>query len=493
MTCDFPMFLHEWNDIQNQDTPDIHIKIAEWLEREVTIRTRPRLLLMAFRSLGKSTLVGVFCAWMLLKTPETRILVLSADLALARKMVRNVKRIIERHPQTNKLKPSGKDQWGNEQFTVNRNKELRDPSMLAKGITANITGTRADIIICDDVEVPNTSGTPEKRARLRERLLELDYILTPDGSQVYVGTPHAWNTIYADTPRKELGEDIIFLDGFERLVIPVRNEKGEIAWPERHTDESLNALLRKIGPAHFKSQMMCEPSRPEDTRLNTGLLQIYDEDISVREAHGKNIYSLNGRILKTVAAYWDPSFGDTGNDRSVLAVVYIDDHGEYWLHHLKIIQFNNASEIDSATQQCLSVINILKTYSIPVIGLEINGIGKFLPGILKRELTSSRITCFIREVVHTKTKSMRILEAFDALLAAKALHVHRNVLSTPFISEMENWHPDKRGGHDDCLDAVAGAIALQPIRISNGENKFNEPAQWIAGKPKVTAKTDFEV
>ena len=146
MICDFPLFLAAWNACQNHRTPRVHMKIAKWLQRGQS-EPSPRLLLMAFRSCGKSTLVGVFCAWALARAPDTRILVLSADLALARKMVRNVKRIIEKHPMTKHLKPEKLDQWGSEKFTVNRQQELRDPSMLAKGITTNLTGTRADIII----------------------------------------------------------------------------------------------------------------------------------------------------------------------------------------------------------------------------------------------------------------------------------------------------------------------------------------------------------
>ena len=57
-------------------------------------------MLLVFRNAGKSTLVGIFCAWLLLNDPDLRILVLAAEHDLARKMVRNVKRIIERHPLT---------------------------------------------------------------------------------------------------------------------------------------------------------------------------------------------------------------------------------------------------------------------------------------------------------------------------------------------------------------------------------------------------------
>ncbi|MEQ9556210.1 MAG: phage terminase large subunit [Rhodospirillales bacterium] len=177
----FAVFVVLWNNLQGLNTPDLHIRMAQWLQGERQAGHR-ELLLMAFRNSGKSTLVGLFCAWMLWRDPDLRIMVLAADLALARKMVRNVKRIIERHPLTRHLKPPRADQWASEQFTVNRRAELRDPSMLARGIGANLTGSRADVVICDDVEVPNTCDTAPKRADLRARLAEIEYVLVPGGN-----------------------------------------------------------------------------------------------------------------------------------------------------------------------------------------------------------------------------------------------------------------------------------------------------------------------
>ena len=102
--------------------------------------------------------------------------------------------------------------------------ELRDPSMTAEGILGNITGSRADIIICDDVEVPNTSATASKRESLRQRLGEVDYILVPNGMQLYVGTPHNYYSIYR---KDKIGDISPFLYGFNRLEIPIINEKGK--------------------------------------------------------------------------------------------------------------------------------------------------------------------------------------------------------------------------------------------------------------------------
>ena len=152
--------------------------------------------MLAFRSSGKSTIVGVFCAWLLYCNPNIRILVVAADTTLARKMVRNVKRIIETFPLLTDIRPKKKTEWASGSFTVERDMALRDPSMMAVGLMSNATGSRADVIICDDVEVPKNCDTFQKRQDLREKLLEYSFILVPNGTQIFIGTPHALDTIY---------------------------------------------------------------------------------------------------------------------------------------------------------------------------------------------------------------------------------------------------------------------------------------------------------
>ena len=179
----FVAFVDAWNALQNQTTPSLHTRIAAWLEGS-RVEKRDRLVLLAFRSSGKSTLVGLFCAWLFACDPDLRVLVLAATHALARKMVRNVKRIVERHQACAGLKPVKTEQWAADQFIVARQAELRDPSMVAKGMLGNVTGSRADIVICDDVEVPNNCDTAAKREDLRERLHEIEYVIVPGGLQL---------------------------------------------------------------------------------------------------------------------------------------------------------------------------------------------------------------------------------------------------------------------------------------------------------------------
>ena len=331
----FRQFVWLWNRCQGQTTPALHLEIAAWLNQRWEQGDR-RLVLLVFRNAGKSTLVGIFCAWLLLHAPDLRILVLAAEHDLARKMVRNVKRIIERHPLTRTLVPQRADHWAADQFTVRRRLTQRDPSLLARGIAANITGSRADVVICDDVEVPNTCATPNRRAELRQRLREVEYILVPGGMQLYVGTPHSYHSIYVDQPREEVGEQAPFLAGYQRLCIPVLDACGRNRWPERFPSDKLDEIRRQTGPAKFESQMLLRPRSSDEVRLDPERLIRYDAALEYREGNGEVTLAIDGRRMVSASGWWDPAYGAPGSgDASVVAAVFVDDDGGYWLHGVR--------------------------------------------------------------------------------------------------------------------------------------------------------------
>ncbi|MBI1301350.1 MAG: phage terminase large subunit [Alphaproteobacteria bacterium] len=486
--ADFKLFVVLWNQQQNQKTPDIHLQMAHWLEQRWKSDDR-RMLLMAFRSAGKSTLVGLFCAWLLYRDQNLRILVLAADFTLAKKMVRNVKRIIEKHPLTKTMKPNNADQWASDRFTVKRMLELRDPSMMAKGVTSNITGSRADVVICDDVEVPNTCDSAEKRENLRERLAEIPYVLTVDGTQLYVGTPHDYYSIYADTPREEIGEERVFLDDFARLSIPILDENGESNWPEKYSPAEIAQKKIDAGPNKFASQMMLQAVNIMEGRLNPDLLQFYDAPVEY--AREINTLFIGHQKMVGASSWWDPAFGKANGDGSVVAVVYGDQGGNYYLHHVAYLQVSDLSEEDEATQQCKMVAQIAKDHFLPSLCLEKNGVGIFLPKILRNMMSKENVPCDVRDVVNSKNKAVRILEAFDGLMAAQRLYVHKDVTKTPFLMEMREWRPGSKGCKDDGLDAVAGALSQQPDRLERiyGRGKFN----WVKNNNTHRGKSDFDV
>ena len=455
--ADLLEFVWIWNRRQGQGTPIIHRRILRWLEQEQPSR---RMLLMAFRGCGKSTLVGLFCAWSLYRKPQTRILVVAADQSLAGKMVGHVRRILERHPLCASLLPEGDEVWAADRFTVDRPGALRDPSMLSQGLGGNITGARADLIICDDVEVAQNCDTPGKRLSLRERLAETEFVLTPGGLIFYVGTPHTEESLYRD------GEP--FLRGYRRLEVPIEDADGCSAWAERFPDEQIAALRQRVGPLHFARQMLLQPVAEGAARLDPSLVLRYPEETEYREANGRAQLWLLGRRMVSGGGFWDPAFGrsEGGGDGSVLAATYTDGDGGHFLHRVAWITQRGDAPDDPATQQCRQVALIARDLHLPVLRVETNGLGRFLPALLKREMARAGAACAVLEHSNRRPKAERILAAFDPLLAARRLRAHDSVFATPFAREMAEWRPDARGARDDALDAVSGCILAEPVRLA---------------------------
>jgi len=486
-------FVRFWIGPQQLSMPALHVEILGWLERSWQ-EGRRELLLLVFRDAGKSTLVGLFAAWLLLRDPSLRILVLSAEQALARKMVRNVKRLIERHPLTAGLKPQGRDQWAADQFTVQRAAEWRDPSMLARGLNGNITGCRADIVICDDVEVPATSDTAAKREALRARLAEIDYVLVPDGTQLFVGTPHSYYSIYALEPRPEAGEAQPFLAGFHRLTLPVLMPDGGSRWPERFPPARLAQIRRRTGPARFASQMLLQPTAAEDGRLDADRIVPYGDELMIEELSGDRLrLTIGGRRMVSASCWWDPAFGaPRKGDGSVIAVLYSDGSGHYWLHDIRWLEHDPRNAEDVATQLCRQAAVFVRQWQVPSVRLETNGLGKFLPSLLRKALNEDGYGAGVVECSSHKAKAVRILEAFDAVLAAGALHARDTVLATPFPRELREWRPHVNSQRDDSLDAVAGCLLSEPVRIgamlARGRRR-----DWRGDGGSHLATTDFDV
>ncbi|WP_114393174.1 phage terminase large subunit [Oleisolibacter albus] len=476
----FPAFLAAWNAAYDLATPDIHQEMADWLQDQWQARRRD-LLLLAFRDSGKSTIVGLFCAWRLIREPDTRILVLAAEQGLAKRMVRTVKRVLEQLRPG--LKPARVELWGAEEFTVVRRRVQRDPSMVAKGIGANVTGCHADLVICDDVEVPNSCGTAAKRTELRRRLNELAHVLSPGGVLLYIGTPHTYYSIYAAQPRPELGEEEPFLAGFARRQLPIEKPDGTTWWADRFTPETLERIRRRSGEAKFQSQMLLLPRRDSDGRLDPARLRRYAGEIEITAANGSISHRLEGRRLLNGRAFWDPALGldpKQGGDGSVVAILFTDSAGLAWLH--RVVYLRVPPETEAAQDQCRQVAALCARFALPCIHVESNGLGGFLPRILRDTIQRSGGTTAVQPFRADRAKHLRILEAWEPRLLAGHLYAHDSVFATRLLQEMEEWRP-LGGGADDGLDAVAGALLAGGLRAAS---------RWSGDGSPFLAQMDFQ-
>ena len=459
-------FVWVWDKILGLEFPAHHRGICRFLEQ--TWQGQKRGLLMAFRASGKSTLVGLFCAWLLRFHPELRILILAADYMLARKMVQHIKRIITAHPLCRGMKPQKPTEWASDCLSIVRPDTGRDPSVLAKGLGSNLTGCRADVIICDDVEVPKTCDTSAKRRELKRKLAELEYILSPGGMMLYMGTPHAQDTLYNTKDG--------FLKNWPVMKVPLVNKAGQSNWPTRYPLEKIAEMKTCTGRFKFQSQMMLRAIQSADARLDVKRLLFYSDELVYHEANGAASLKIGEVPMVSVSCWWDPAFGSVKGDSSVIACVFTDANGHYYLHRLKYLKVPPKTE--AAGYQCREVVAFIKENHLPAIHLETNGIGKFLPALLRQELNRSKVGCSVIEEIARTRKQNRILSAFEVPLMNGALSVHDSIKQTNFLDELQDFHPFAPKGHDDALDAVAGCLLSEPVRLKrNAFVRLNRP-KW---------------
>jgi len=269
-------------------------------------------------------------------------------------------------------------------------------------------------------------------------------------------------------------------------------------WPDRFPDSNIEAIRRRTGKNKFESQMMLQPVNISESRLDPDLMQLYEHELQYHEHNRMASLTLNDTKMMSASCWWDPSFGspDKG-DASVIAAVYSDDNGVYWLHALRYMTHDpkRLNEADEATQLCRQVVEFVKEFYLPSVCLETNGVGKFLPGLLRRELEKEGVVCAVLEKHSRINKAERILSAFDVVLASRALNVHRNVWKTAFPTEMREWVP-ATSAKDDALDAVAGCLLSEPVRLARNpihrlDGKIMR--KWGSNGSVLTVQSEFQV
>ncbi len=251
--------------------------------------------------------------------------------------------------------------------------------------------------------------------------------------------------------------------------------------------------------SNFAVEMMLEPVNILNARLDPDRLHVHDGELEYREGNGEPLLRLEGRRLVSASCFWDPSFGRPGRgDGCVIACVFTDADGDYWLQGIEYLTHNPdlVNEMDEATQLCRQAVSFARRHYVPAVTIETNGVGRFLPGLFRRELNRAGLATAVIEHASSRNKSERILEGFDAVLAAGRLKVVRRVWDSPFIREMREWQPGGTGA-DDGLDAVAGCLLAEPVRLYQAPRTRDARARamtgWRGGKDHIRVRADFEV
>jgi len=299
---DFRNFLYlTWKALGLPEPTKRQYEIAYWLQHG-----DKRQITCALRGLGKSWIAAAFSMWCLSMDPWLNILVISASKQRADDFVQFCHRLMELD-HISHLKPGPNQRSSTVAFDVAGAPASHAPSLRSQGITGQITGGRADVIIPDDIEVPTNSWTQTMREKLAHLVTEFEAILKPNsdwGRICYLGTPHTQESLYWHLMESgyamrmwpaRFPEDVSLYRGLlapsiaEELLI----EPGLVGQPTdtRFSEEELQKREAAMGRTAFQMQFLLNTTLSDEERYPLKLRDLVAMDLDDRTAPERVIYT----------------------------------------------------------------------------------------------------------------------------------------------------------------------------------------------------------
>ena len=301
---DFRNFMYlVWKHLNLPDPTPVQYDISDYLQNAPR-----RCIIEAFRGVGKSYVTCAFVVHQLLLDPDKKFMVVSASKARADDFSTFTQRIILELPLCKHLIAKESQRWSKIAFDVAPAKASGSPSVKSVGITGQLTGSRADIIIADDVEVPNNSMTQWMRERLSEAVKEFDAVLKPEGKIIYLGTPQCEMSFYntltergyqlrvwpARYPRAD--KLINYSDRLAPILLSSFEEDPELEWqptdPKRFHEEDLLERELSYGRSGFALQFMLDTSLSDGDRYPLKLSDLLVMSCDNTTAPEKLVYGI---------------------------------------------------------------------------------------------------------------------------------------------------------------------------------------------------------
>ena len=497
---DFKNFLFmAWKHLNLPQPTPVQYDISDYIQDE----KERRIVIEAFRGVGKSWITSAYVCHQLLLNPQKNILVVSASKTRSDDFSTFTLRLIHEMPILAHLKPRDGQRMSKISFDVAPAKASHAPSVKSLGITGQLTGSRADLIIADDVESANNSQTQMMRDKLAETIKEFDAVLKPGGRIMFLGTPQTemsiynlldergyktriWPSRYPDERLKNA-----FGNKLAPMISDVADREGEPTDPQRFDSDDLFEREASYGKSGFALQFMLDVSLSDadkyPLKLNhfmvmSGCSSWEEAPVRVQWASGrqqleavrtlpnvglKGDYWVAPMVVSEEMAPWDGTVmsidpAGRGKDETAYSVVKMIK-GQLYLTANGGIK-NGYSEDALAT-----LTKIAKEQNVNVIIVESNfGDGMFTQ-LLKPVLTRVH-PCTVEEVRHNIAKEKRIIDTLEPILNQHRLIVDESVIKGDFDSQSDLKYQlfyqlsrltrDKGSLiHDDRLDSLAIAVA----------------------------------
>ena len=502
---DFKLFLQAlWAELGLPSPTRAQYAIADYLQNGPK-----RLQVQAFRGVGKSWITGAFVLWTLFNDPERKVMIISASKERADNMSIFLQKLIIDTPWLKHLQPKSDDsRWSRISFDVNCSPH-QAPSVKSVGITGQLTGSRADLMILDDVEVPGNSLTEFMREKLLQLCTEAESILTPksDSRIMYLGTPQTTFTIYrrlaernyrplvwpARYPRQDK------LSKYEGILAPEIQEDvdmGAEEWSptdDRFTDEDLIEREASMGRSNFMLQFQLDTTLSDAQKFPLKMADLVITSVNPTTAPEDIIWCSDpSKVIRDAPTvglpgdyFYSPmqlvgewsSYDETicsvdpsGRGTDETAAAFLSQrNGLIYLHEM------SAYRDGYSDSTLLDILAKCRTYGVTSLVIETNFGDGIVGELFKKHLINTKQNINIEEVRANVRKEDRIIDSLEPVLNQHRLIVDRGVIDWDYASnkdspaeerllymlfyQMSRMCRDKRAvKHDDRLDCLAQGV-----------------------------------
>ena len=536
---DFKLFLQAlWSQLDLPSPTRAQYAIADYLQHGPK-----RLQIQAFRGVGKSWITGAFVLWTLFNNPEKKIMIISASKERADNMSIFLQKLIIETPWLVHLRPKSDDaRWSRISFDVNCSPH-QAPSVKSVGITGQLTGSRADLMILDDIEVPGNSMTEMMREKLLQLCTEAESILTPktDSRIMYLGTPQTTFTIYrklaernyrpfvwpARVPRQ--------LSNYEGLLAPQLQEDidmGAEAWdvtdPDRFSNDDLLEREAAMGRSNFMLQFMLDTSLSDAEKFPLKFSDLIITSVNPTQAPDSCVWCSDPRnVLKDLPTvglpgdyFYSPmqlqgewsdyqeticSVDPSGRGTDETAATYISQkNGFLYVHEVR------AYRDGYSDSTLLDILRGCKRYNVTKLLIETNFGDGIVAELFRKHLQQTKQGIDVEEVRATVRKEERIIDSLEPVMNQHRLIVDRGVVEWDYASNKDEA-PEKRLlymlfyqmsrmcrekfaiKHDDRLDSLAQGvkyftdamgISAQEVVNQRKRDEWNDTLQSFLDDPQ---------
>ncbi len=456
----------------------VHEELCAWWQRE---DAKDNQLVLLPRDHQKSAMIAYRVAHHITKHPEATVLYVSATANLAEKQLKAVKDVLLSDiyrfywPEMVNEFEGKRERWAVDEISVDHPKRklegIRDATIKAAGITANVTGLHCSIAILDDVVVPDNAYTQIGREQVRSFYSQLSSIESTGAKEWAVGTRYHPGDLYKDMMEmKESYFDVVTDEDVELDVYEVFERTvettGEFLWPkQRRADGNTfgfdaKELARKkakyLDITQFYAQYYNNPNAVETQLIDRSRFNYYERN---KIENFSGAWYFGDKLLHVYAAMDFAYTVNHNSDYTVIAVVGVDEDNNYYVLDIDRFKTNKISVMYEKAEV------VFRKWRFKKLRCEVVAAQRLIVTQFKDYMRGQNIVFTIEE--YNPPRNMNKAERIAAILE-------------PRYNNNQIWH--YKGGncqileeelimnnpeHDDVKDALAACVEICKSPLSS--------------------------